>query len=214
MSRTLSRSPSRSLPEGKITFEQFLDWLDEDIHAEWVDGEVRVMSPVRPSHQHVVVFLASLLSWWTARRLPGAVLLTEPVILKLPGDLPAYSPDILLLLPENGERERETHVVGPADLVVEVISPESRARDRGEKFENYEKAGVREHWVIDPDRRRAEFYVLGADGFYEPLLPDAEGAVSSRVLEGLWVKPEWFWQKPLPGLLSVLQEWGLLGEER
>lgn len=44
MSRALSRSLSRSLPEGKITFEQFLDWLDEDVHAEWIDGEVRVMS--------------------------------------------------------------------------------------------------------------------------------------------------------------------------
>lgn len=79
----------------------------------------------------------------------------------------------------------------------EVISLESRARDRGEKFENYEKARVREYRVIDPERRRAEFYVLGADGFYEPLLPEAEGGVFSRVLEGL-VKLEWFCRSPCP----------------
>ncbi|MEJ5252060.1 MAG: Uma2 family endonuclease [Chthonomonadetes bacterium] len=209
MSQTLSRPPSRPLPEGKITFEQFLQWLDQDTHAEWVDGEVRIMSPVRPNHQHVVVFLTNLLSWWLARRLPDAVLLTEPVLMKLPGDLPAYSPDILILLPENAGRERESHVEGPADLVVEVISPESRARDRGEKFENYEKAGVREYWLIDPERRRAEFYALGEDGFYEPITADAQGVIHSRVLEGLWVKPEWFWQKPLPSLLSVFHELGL-----
>lgn len=57
MSRTLSRLPCRPLPEGKITFEQFLDWLDEDTHAEWIDGKVHVMSPVSFQHPQIVGFL-------------------------------------------------------------------------------------------------------------------------------------------------------------
>lgn len=43
---------------------------------------------------------------------------------------------------------------GTPDLIVEVTSPESLARDRGEKYVEYEAAGVREYWLIDPDRQQ------------------------------------------------------------
>jgi hypothetical protein len=46
------------------------------------------------------------------------------------------------------------------------VPPESRSRDRGEKYYEYEEGGVREYWLIDPVRRKAEFYQLGADGYY------------------------------------------------
>ncbi len=210
MSQTLFRPPSRPVPEGKITFEQFLDWLDEETHAEWIDGEVRIKSPVRTEHQRMVIFLLNVLSNYLQRRLPEAMVLSEPALLKLPSDLPAYSPDIMVLLPTQLERDRETYVQAPVALVIEVISPESRARDRGEKFENYEKAGVSEYWLIDPERRRAEFYHLGEDGFYEPMPVDAEGVVRSVELPGLWLKVSWFWQKPLPTIMDVLRAWGMV----
>ncbi len=43
------------------------------------------------------------------------------------------------------------------DLVIEIISPQSRGRDRGDKFYEYEKDGVKEAWVIDYPRKQAEF---------------------------------------------------------
>ncbi len=208
MSQALFRPPSRPLPEGKITFEQFLQWLDEDTCAEWIDGEVRIMSPVSDEHADVSGFLLALFRYFVEAHGLGIVR-SEPFLVRLGADLPAYSPDIFFVVASRQNLFRPTYFDGAPDLVVEVISPESRARDRGEKFENYEKAGVREYWLIDPERRRAEFYALGEDGFYEPITADAQGVIHSRVLEGLWVKPEWFWQKPLPGLLSVFHELGL-----
>jgi Uma2 family endonuclease len=48
----------------------------------------------------------------------------------------------------------------PADLAVEIVPTESRLRDRGQKLAEYEMGGVREYWIIDPERRQAAFYVL------------------------------------------------------
>jgi len=99
---------------------------------------------------------------------------------------------------------------GPADMALEIISPESRARDRGEKFYEYEQAGVREYWLIDPVRKQAEFYRLDDEGIYQLVPADADGIFHSDVLDGLNLKVDWLWQEPLPMLMSVLKEWGLV----
>jgi Uma2 family endonuclease len=93
---------------------------------------------------------------------------------------------------------------------VEIISPDSRARDRGAKFYEYEQGGVREYWLLDPLRRQAEFYRLGLDGIYRPAPVAEDGIYRSAVLEGLWLRVEWLWQEPLPSLMSVLREWQLV----
>jgi Uma2 family endonuclease len=89
---------------------------------------------------------------------------------------------------------------------VEIVSPESRRRDRGEKFFEYERGGVREFWLIDPERRAVEFYVL-IDGRFEPRLPDADGMYHSTVVDGFWLRVEWLWTTP--DVLDVAAELGL-----
>ena len=108
----------------------------------------------------------------------------------------------------NRSRVKSSHLEGPADLVVEIVSPDSRKRDRGEKYYEYEKGGVPEYWLIDPIREAAEFYRLGADGLYTVAPIDAAGYYHSAVLDGLRLQPAWLWHDPLPpvpSLLPVLQ---------
>jgi Uma2 family endonuclease len=96
-------------------------------------------------------------------------------------------------------------------LVIEIISPESRARDSGDKFYEYEQGGVREYWLIDPIRRQAEFYQLGEDGIYRlASIIDEDGIYHSRALEGLWLRVEWLWLDPMPRLMDVLRQWALI----
>lgn len=92
-------------------------------------------------------------------------------------------PDVAFFKKASLDRVEETHSEGGADLVIEIVSPESGARDRGEKFDEYERAGVEEYWIVDPRRRMAEFY-RHRDGLYAPVLPDAEGRVASSALPG------------------------------
>ena len=97
---------------------------------------------------------------------------------------------------------------GPADLVIEIISPESRARDRGEKFYEYEQAGIPEYWLLDPMRKQAEFYQL-KDGIYQSVQMK-DNVYQSQVLTGLWLSVSWLWQEPLPTILEVLKSWKLI----
>ncbi len=192
----------REPPLGKMTYEEFLAWADEDTLAEWVDGEVIMLSPASYQHQRLSYFLGAVLGVYVETRHLGQVL-SAPFQMKLGPGLPGREPDLLFVSRERMDIVRETHLDGPADLVVEIVSPESVARDRGEKFVEYEVAGVGEYWLLDPERRRAEFYHLGVDNNYQVALPDAEGVYHSKVVPGFWLRVEWLWERPLPSIVQA-----------
>jgi Uma2 family endonuclease len=201
--------PTKTALSGKMTYEEFLAWADEDTWAEWVNGEVVILTPASNRHQDLATFLAALLRFFVEARQLGRVL-SAPFQMKLGPDLPGREPDILFIAREHLSRLQNTYLDGPADLVVEIISRDSRARDRGEKFYEYEQGGVREYWLLDYLRRQAEFYWRGPDGIFR-LAPVGEGGIyHSAVLEGLWLEVEWLWQEPLPALMTVLRAWQLV----
>jgi len=193
----------------RISYEDFLAWCDEDTLAEWVDGTVVMASPASRRHQAVSDFLLRVLGDYVEQRALGQVI-SAPFQMKTGPDLPGREPDVLFVATEHLGRLKDTYLDGPADLVVEVVSPESRLRDRGEKLAEYESGGVREYWVIDPEREQADFYVLGADGRYERRRADVQGVYRSDVVAGLWIKEQWFWQDPPPKALGVLRELGVV----
>jgi Uma2 family endonuclease len=119
----------------------------------------------------------------------------------------ARMPDLFYIAGESSSRNIHTYRDGPADLVVEVVSPESDARDHGEKFVEYEAAGVPEYWLIDPLRPQATFYVLGEDGRYRPGQIE-DGVYRSCALAGFWLRVEWLWQRPLPRVREIARELG------
>lgn len=193
---------------GYIGYETFLAQADEDVHAEWVGGKVVPRSPALQRHQKFAALLASLLLAFAETYHLGLVM-AAPFQMKLGPEASGREPDILFVSKANLERLRKNCLDGPADLVVEIISPESRARDQGGKFYEYEQGGVTEYWLIDPDREQAEFYRLDARGIYQ-LVPLQEGAFQSKVLPGLRLEVAWLWQEPLPPLLSILKLWKLV----
>ncbi|MEK7685941.1 MAG: Uma2 family endonuclease [Verrucomicrobiota bacterium] len=207
---TLTEMPvAATSPPAKMTYEEFLRWDGENQHVEWVDGKVVLMSPITMEHSNVSLFLLTLVKSYVEEHHLGRVLY-DPFQMKTGPALPGRAPDILFVANKNLGRLQRLYLDGPADLVVEVISPGSRAVDRGEKFYEYEQGGVPEYWLIDPQRKQAEFYQLGEDGIYRLASPDAEGNYRSRELAGLWLKVNWLWQEPLPPLLTVLKEWKLI----
>ena len=203
------KTPGKAAPPGKMTYEEFLAWADEDTWAEWVNGEVIIMGPASDKHQDLAGFLTALLRHFVETNQLGVVRFA-PFQMKTGPDLPGRELDIIFIAREHPDRLRDTHLDGPADLVVEIISRDSRARDRGDKFYEYEQGGVREYWLLDYLRRQAEFYQLGPDGIYRLAPVGEDGIYRSAVLEGLWFTVEWLWQEPLPPLMSVLREWRLI----
>jgi Uma2 family endonuclease len=191
-----------------MSYEAFLARADEDTWAEWVDGEAIVLSPASDRHQNLVGWLTALLRHFVEAYNLGVVR-PAPFQMKTGPELPGREPDILFVARERLERLKNNYLDGPADLVVEIISPESRARDRGEKFYEYEQGGVLEYWLIDPIRKQAEFYSLGKDGIYRLAAVDG-GVFRSTVLANLELEVAWLWQEPLSPLLGVLKAWRLV----
>jgi Uma2 family endonuclease len=192
----------------KISFEDFLVQTSDGTFAEWVDGEVIAMT-VTNEHQELVFFLVALLRHFAEAHKLGRVF-GEPFVMKTGAGLPGRAPDVFFVTKDNLTQLRKHHFDGAADLVVEIVSPDSRGRGRGDKYYEYEQGGVREYWLIDPLRKRADFYQLGEEGIYRTVGADETGVYRSRVMEGLWIKVDWLWQEPLPELLSVLKEWKLI----
>jgi Uma2 family endonuclease len=195
-----------------MTYEEFLGWANEDTLAEWVAlpgeevGEVVMTSPASDQHQNLADFLIAVLRPYVESHGLGWVR-SAPFQMKLAH---GREPDLLFVATEHLDRLREAFLDGPADVVIEIVSPESVSRDRGEKFYEYEAGGVREYWLIDPLRQVAEFYRLGERGHYGVALAGREGVYRSEVLAGFWLRVEWLWQEPLPKTLDVLHELGLL----
>ncbi len=196
----LHEAARNGISRNRIPYEEFLKW-EGDPFVEWVDGEVITMSPVTERHQSIVLFLLVMLQKFVQERVAGKVLF-DPFQMKTGPELPGRAPDILFVATENLGRLHPTFLEGPADLVVEVSSPGTQGVDRGDKFYEYESGGVREYWIIDPQRKSADFYLRDADGIFR-LMPLRDGNFSSQVLSGLIFTVDVLWREPLPSAFEL-----------
>jgi Uma2 family endonuclease len=193
-------------PSPPVSFEDYLAWsLKEDIHAEWVDGEIVPMAPSNVDHHDLNGWLYHLLIRFIDARRLGRLFISQ-ILMRLSIRPSGRMPDLMFVSKEHVDRIRETYVDGPADLVVEIVSLESNTRDRAEKLVEYEGAGIPEYWLIDSLRREAAFYLLGEDGRYHRAPVDPEGLYRSAMLPGFWLPVEWLWQRPLPEVAEILRQ--------
>jgi Uma2 family endonuclease len=189
-------APSGDVIASDIPFEQFLTQFDGQ-SVEWINGEVITMSPVSARHNELTTFLITLINFLLPQ-VGGGRIFHDPMVMRSRHDLPGRSPDIAIVLPGNYDIIQDNQLAGPADLVIEIVSPESHRRDRVEKFAEYEQGGVPEYWILDPIRQETLFYHRNAAGLYEPVEPDEQGIFHSRILPKLQLQAAIFWQEPLP----------------
>ncbi len=209
MEKVIEASQPKQVTE-KITYEEFLKKYS-NVHAEWIGGEVIHLMTASDRHQDLVRWLISILSLFVETYDLGW-LRPAPFNMQIPHLDRGREPDILFVAKERLHIVQPSNLSEAADLVIEIISPESIGRDRGEKFVEYETAGVREYWLIDPDREQAEFYRLAGTGRYRLISPDADGLFHSTVLPNFWLKVDWLWQESLPKVLDVIRQFGLLDQ--
>lgn len=205
MAQIAIQLPHRAELRLRMTYEEYRATVPESAHSEWVDGEAIVfVSPTR-MHQRIIRFLTRLLSDFAEEFVLGEVVVS-PFEMKLRDGRSYREPDLLFVRSDRLDAMDEDRLNGPADLAVEVISPDSVMRDWEEKRLEYEAAGVTEYWVIDPrrGRERTSVYALDASGRFAEFNPDGDGRLWSRVLPGLWIEAAWFTADPLPSPRALL----------
>ena len=108
----------------------------------------------------------------------------------MPGGRPR-GPDVLFISLDRLSQLTPQRFEGGPDLVIEIVSSSSARADRAEKFIEYERAGVREYWLIDSreGKEQADFYQLDATGRFVSVPLDADGQYHSAVLPGLTLNP-------------------------
>ncbi|HCS89867.1 MAG: Uma2 family endonuclease [Thiohalocapsa sp. PB-PSB1] len=168
-----------------FTWADYRAWRGDE-RWELIDGAAHAMSPA-PSirHQTVVGNLFARIE----QHLRGQPCrpFVAPTDVKL-SEQDVVQPDILVVC--NAGMITETHIDGAPDLIVEVLSPGSAARDLRQKKALYERADVREYLLIDPLEHYALRFLLGADGFDRGTVIAADEPLTFATLDELAI-PLW-----------------------
>lgn len=137
---------------------EFYEWLQDDVKAEFINGEVIMHSPVKRRHLRASKRLFRLMYDYIETNDLGEVDTEKALVALTRND---YEPDICFWRKEVADEFDDDTMLHPApDLVVEILSKSTAKRDRGVKFEDYAAHGVREYWLVDPIRQTVEQFRL------------------------------------------------------
>jgi Uma2 family endonuclease len=196
----------KPLPSLRMTEEEFVAWAEEDTRAEWVDGEVELMSPANVIHLRLTRWLIQVLGLFIEEHDLGELFATESMV-RFASQRRRRLPDLHFVAKNRLHIVKQNHIEGAPDLIIEIVSPDSVSRDWQRKYIEYEKAGVREYWIIDPLSKKVEAYSLRGRKFVE--IEQKDERVASVVVPKFFLRPQWFWQAQLPAVMKVLRELGI-----
>jgi len=173
--------------KARYTFADVLAW-DEKERVEIINGEAVMMAPPSRAHQEAVMALAAQLHEYLKGKrckvypAPFAVRLFEKA-----GDGPEdvdtmVEPDISVIC--DPSKLDDAGCKGAPDLVMEILSPSSLRHDRFTKYSLYQRAGVREYWIVDPASKSAQSFVLEDGRYSVKEFGAAEDSMRVHVLEG------------------------------
>lgn len=171
----------RSKP--KKTVDDYMALPIEGAGVELIRGEFAVSPSPGSRHQRVLWKLAAALDDYLKRTQAGECLFS-PMDVILAEDV-VVQPDLLFVRSERRSIISD-RVRGAPDLAIEVLSPATLDRDRFVKRDLYERHGVAEYWIVDPDARTVEVFSL-RDGAYGPaaIFEAGETIDATPVLPGI-----------------------------
>ncbi len=178
----------------KYTYADYLTWPAEE-RWELIEGVPYDMSPApSPGHQEVLVSLVLLL---------GPFFKSKPCrIYPAPFDVrfgntsdekieTVLQPDLSIVCDKSKIDKKGCN--GAPDLVVEILSPSTAYKDQTEKLKLYEKYGVKEYWIVNPETQVIQVFVYNGSFFEKPGYYRAEDSFASSVFSGLEISlPEVF----------------------
>lgn len=173
-------------PGVRLTYDDFVLFPDDGQRHELIDGEHYVTPSPNRKHQKVSGSLYLLIAGWLERHPIGQIYYAPFDVVLSRFDV--VEPDLLYVSNERADEVlTAANVQGAPDLVIEIGSPGTRTRDETIKRRLYERAGVAEYWVVDPELDAVRVYRREADRFGRALELSAEAGdvLTTPLLPGL-----------------------------
>ena len=156
----------------RYTYADYLTWLD-DIRRELINGFIHIMSAPIRVHARLSTKLTMKIYSFIDKHKGLCQVYHAPFDVRLPVDghkeddeiYNVVQPDICVICDLSKLDYRGC--IGAPDLMVEVLSPSTSKKDKTKKFYLYEKAGVREYWIVDPDKKVLNTFILQPNGKYD-----------------------------------------------
>jgi Uma2 family endonuclease len=182
----MSKNWSKAMLKSKIKFT-YRDYKSlpesETKRYELLEGELVMVPSPTTYHQRIS---------WNLERIIGDFMQKYDLgfIYDAPLDVvfsqeDVAQPDILFIFKERSEIITEDNIRGAPDLIVEILSPATAERDRTYKRTLYARHGVKEYWIVDPDKQAIEVMTLGEAGFETVSVSKKEETLTSPLLKGL-----------------------------
>jgi len=138
----------------KLTYEDYCALPDDGQRHEIIDGE-HVVNPAPGTYHQTVSRRLQFELYEQIEKTGRGQVFNAPTDLQL-SDLDIVQPDLIVIAAGNEDIITPTRILGVPDLVVEILSPATAPLDRSRKKNLYERAGIPEYWLVDPDARRLE----------------------------------------------------------
>jgi len=171
----------------KFTYQDYLLFPEDGKRHELINGDHCVTPAPTTRHQIVSGNLFGPLHIFVRRNklgkvfsAPTDVVLSEPDVVQ---------PDLLFVSASHADRITRSHVQGPPDLVIEILSHHTRRTDEIVKRKLYERFGVPEFWVVDPELESIKIYRMGPHGYERvaELSAEADDQASTPLLPGFQI---------------------------
>ena len=185
-----------------VSFEAFLEHYAA-LHCEWIAGEVHKMPGIELKHLWLSAYLRRLFDVYFALN-PIAHLLYDPFIMRLPGLARGRAPDLMIVMKDGQSVLHHNFLEGPADIAIEIVSPSTMSIDHGEKFEEYERGGVQEYWILDFIHEEARFYRMNEEKRYVRVTENDAGHYVTPQLPKFKLHVPTLWSGQLPDALEVM----------
>ena len=152
-------------PDARLTYDDFLLFPDDGLRHEIIDGAHVVTPSPNQRHQELVARLHLSLGVFLEDRADRGRLFLSPfdVVFSFHD---VVEPDLVFVAPDQLDILTAKNIQGTPALVIEILSPSTRTRDREVKRRLYERAGVREYWLVDPDLNAVTVHRRTADGAF------------------------------------------------
>jgi Uma2 family endonuclease len=184
-----------------ISADEYMARYAHDFY-EWVKGELQKLPPISMKHDALTGYFSRLLQAYLSLNVIGQIR-HAPFVMRLDATDSRREPDLQVILDSNPGDLSDTAMIGPAGICIEVVSEESVARDHGEKFAEYEKAGVQEYWIVDPLRDTCRFNRLNEAGVYIPVQVEQDGSYETPLLPGFRLNVAILWREQLPDYFEI-----------